>query len=94
MPHVPYKTTGPALMDVIAGRVSMMFADFTTSVPHVKAGRVDLNRSELSCLLISQNFLPKGGTNGHSRDALRSKRFFRTSGTTALRDRCGISRSV
>jgi tripartite-type tricarboxylate transporter receptor subunit TctC len=30
MLHVPYKTTGPALMDVISGRVSMMFADFTT----------------------------------------------------------------
>ena len=33
-------------------------------------------RSELSRLLISQNLLPKGGTTGHFRDALRSKRFF------------------
>jgi hypothetical protein len=48
-------------------------------------------RSELSRLLISQNFLPKGGTTGHFRDALRSKRFFRTSGTTALRVHWGIS---
>jgi tripartite-type tricarboxylate transporter receptor subunit TctC len=40
MLHVPYKTTGPALMDVIAGRVSMMFADFTTAIPHVKADTV------------------------------------------------------
>ena len=38
--HVPYKTTGPALMDIIAGRVSMMFADFTSAQPHVKAGTV------------------------------------------------------
>jgi len=38
--HVPYKTTPPALQDVIAGRVSMMLADFTTASPHVKAGSV------------------------------------------------------
>jgi tripartite-type tricarboxylate transporter receptor subunit TctC len=40
MLHVPYKTTGPALMDIIAGRISMMFADFTSAQPHVKAGTV------------------------------------------------------
>ncbi|MBV9458745.1 MAG: tripartite tricarboxylate transporter substrate binding protein, partial [Bradyrhizobium sp.] len=38
--HVPYKTTPPALQDVIAGRVSMMLADFTTAMPHVKAGSI------------------------------------------------------
>src|SRR5579863_6745652 len=36
--HVPYKTTAPALEDIIGGRVSMMFADFTTAMPHVAAG--------------------------------------------------------
>ena len=40
MLHVPYKTTGPALEDIIAGRVSMMFADFTSAMPHVEAGTV------------------------------------------------------
>jgi tripartite-type tricarboxylate transporter receptor subunit TctC len=35
--HVPYKTVPPALNDVLAGRVSMMFADLTTALPHVKA---------------------------------------------------------
>jgi tripartite-type tricarboxylate transporter receptor subunit TctC len=38
MLHVPYKSTPPALEDIIAGRVSMMFADFTTAIPHVRAG--------------------------------------------------------
>jgi tripartite-type tricarboxylate transporter receptor subunit TctC len=33
--HVPYTSTPPALQDIIAGRVSMMFADFTTAMPHV-----------------------------------------------------------
>ncbi len=35
--HVPYNSTPPALQDIIAGRVSMMFADFTTAMPHVSA---------------------------------------------------------
>ncbi len=38
--HVPYKTTAPALEDIIAGRVSMMFADFTSAMPHVAAGTI------------------------------------------------------
>ena len=38
MLHVPYKSTPPALEDIIAGRVSMMLADFTTAMPHVSAG--------------------------------------------------------
>ena len=38
MLHVPYKSTPHALEDIIAGRVSMMFADFTTAMPHVRAG--------------------------------------------------------
>jgi putative tricarboxylic transport membrane protein len=38
MLHVPYKSTPPALADIIAGRVSMMFADFTTAMPHVNSG--------------------------------------------------------
>lgn len=36
--HVPYKSSPPALTDVIAGRVSMMFVDVPTGLPHVKAG--------------------------------------------------------
>jgi putative tricarboxylic transport membrane protein len=35
--HVPYKSAPPAIQDLLAGRVSMMFNDFTTSLPHVQA---------------------------------------------------------
>jgi putative tricarboxylic transport membrane protein len=35
--HVPYKSAPPAIQDLLAGRVSMMFNDFTTSLPHLQA---------------------------------------------------------
>jgi tripartite-type tricarboxylate transporter receptor subunit TctC len=38
--HVPYKGGGPALNDLIGGRVQMMFAPASTMMPHVKAGRL------------------------------------------------------
>ena len=38
MLRVPYKSTLPALEDVVTGRVSMTLADFTTAMPHVGAG--------------------------------------------------------
>lgn len=37
MLHVPYKSSPPAMTDVIAGRVSMMFTDVPTGLPHVNA---------------------------------------------------------
>src|SRR5215475_4841487 len=72
MLHVPYKTTGPALMDVIAGRVSMMFADFTTSVPHVKAGTVRplaISRIQRSSLYPDLPTMDETGVKGFNLDA-------------------------
>ena len=40
MVHVPYKGGGPALTDVIAGQVQLVFSPPQTRLPHVKAGRV------------------------------------------------------
>lgn len=37
--HVPYKGTAPALNDVIAGHVDLMFTELATSLPLHKAGR-------------------------------------------------------
>ena len=40
MVHVPYKGAQPALTDLIAGQVQVMFATSASAVPYVKAGRL------------------------------------------------------
>jgi tripartite-type tricarboxylate transporter receptor subunit TctC len=40
MTHVPYKGTAPALTDLIAGHISLMFADVAPTLPMVSAGKV------------------------------------------------------
>lgn len=40
MLHVPYKGSGPALLDLIAARVSLMFENMPGAVPHIRAGKV------------------------------------------------------
>jgi tripartite-type tricarboxylate transporter receptor subunit TctC len=38
--HVPYKGSGPALIDVMAGQVPFMFDQITSSAVHVKSGKL------------------------------------------------------
>jgi tripartite-type tricarboxylate transporter receptor subunit TctC len=38
--HVPYKGSGPAVIDLIAGQIHLMFANITAGLPQVKAGRL------------------------------------------------------
>lgn len=38
--HVPYKGNGPALTDVVAGHIDVMFDQATNSVSHIKAGNL------------------------------------------------------
>jgi tripartite-type tricarboxylate transporter receptor subunit TctC len=40
MTHVPYKGTGPAVLDLVAGQVQLCFADMVPAVPHIKAGKL------------------------------------------------------
>ena len=38
--HVPYKGSGPLLVDLIGGQVSYCFETMTAATPHVKSGKV------------------------------------------------------
>ena len=38
--HVPYKSTGPALTDLIAGQIQMIYGSLPVVVPHMNGGRL------------------------------------------------------
>jgi len=40
MVHVPYKGSGPATIDLVAGQVQMMLNNILPAVPHIKTGRL------------------------------------------------------
>jgi len=40
MTHVPYRGSGPAMADLIAGNVPLMMDSLASALPHVQAGRV------------------------------------------------------
>jgi tripartite-type tricarboxylate transporter receptor subunit TctC len=40
MLHIPYRGSAPAMTDLLAGQVQLMFSDGPTALPHVKTGRV------------------------------------------------------
>ena len=72
MLHVPYKSAPPALNDVLAGRVSMMFTDLTTGVPHVKAGTLRalaVTRLQRSTLIPELPTLDEAGVTGFDMDS-------------------------
>jgi len=40
MAHIPYRGSGPALMDLAAGNMDVMFDNLPASLPHIQAGKL------------------------------------------------------
>ncbi len=40
MQHIPYKGSAPAMQDLVAGQVQVMFADAPSAIPFIKAGKI------------------------------------------------------
>jgi len=72
MLQVPYKSTPPAIQDVLAGRVSMMFADLTSGLPHVRSGALcalAVTRIKRSSLFPELPTLDETGVTGFDMDS-------------------------
>jgi tripartite-type tricarboxylate transporter receptor subunit TctC len=66
--HIPYKSSPPALNDVLGGRVSMMFIDLAPGLEHVRAGTLlalAVTTKERSALLPDLPSLHEAGIPGY-----------------------------
>ncbi len=40
MTHIPYRGSGPALLDMVGGNMDVMFDNLPSSMPHIKSGKL------------------------------------------------------
>jgi tripartite-type tricarboxylate transporter receptor subunit TctC len=67
--HVPYKGSGPALLDLVGGRIQVMFDSIVASLPHVRSGRLRalaVTNTTRSPLLPDVPTLEESGLKGYS----------------------------
>ena len=81
--HIPYKGTSPAITDLLAGQVNMMFSD-PSVLQHVKAGKLRLRAQTITARAASLPDVPtiaESGLPGYS--AANWYGFFAPAGTPA-----------
>ncbi|MFM7571451.1 MAG: Bug family tripartite tricarboxylate transporter substrate binding protein [Betaproteobacteria bacterium] len=65
--HVPYKGSAPALTDLIAGQIDMMFDVLVTALPHARSGRLRplaITSADRSALLPDVPTMQQAGVQG------------------------------
>jgi tripartite-type tricarboxylate transporter receptor subunit TctC len=70
--HVPYRSSPPAVQDVLGGRVSMLFTDMATGLPHHKSGALRglaTTRLARSALVPELPTLDESGVKGFDMDS-------------------------
>src|SRR5262249_17045609 len=70
MTHVPYRSSGPALTDLLGGRVQVMFDAITSTIEHIRADRLRplaMTSAPRSILIpdtpVMSDFVPGNGEN-------------------------------
>ena len=101
MLHVPYKSTPQGVVDLIAGRVSMMFVDLTSGIEQVRAGKLRAlatTRIKRSALVPDLPTMDEAGVTGFDMDSWAG--FVVPAGTpprghgAAAARRCGRSSTI
>ena len=68
MTHVPYKGSGPAIIDLIAGRISVYFPPIPSALPHILSGKLKalaVSGSKRSQTVPSLPTIAESGLNGY-----------------------------
>lgn len=68
MLHVPYKGGGPAMLDLLGGRVAVFFSTVAVARPHIQSGRIrglGVTTSKRSAALPNQPTIAEAGLPGY-----------------------------